>query len=44
MTTQEMTQLITEQHTGSGVMCVNYDKIYLECDALKQAILRQVFE
>ena len=27
-----------------GVLCVNYDKIYLECDALKQAILRQVFE
>ena len=22
----------------------NYDKISLECDALKQAILRQVFE
>ena len=27
-----------------GVLCVNYDKISLECDALKQAILRQVFE
>ncbi|MCR5238663.1 MAG: nucleotidyltransferase domain-containing protein [Prevotella sp.] len=27
-----------------GVLCVNYDKISLECDALKQTILRQVFE
>ena len=36
--------VVIHQHTGSGVLCVNYDKISQECDALKQAILRKVFE
>ena len=45
----EFDPLLTDSTRGQeccalGVLCVNYDKISLECDALKQAILRQVFE